>query len=155
MRNGAAQPTVAAKTNVAEVATGEAAPDFVATELASGTSSRLGGQSGKPVVLVFFRHESPLAVVALEAAAKLNSRAVVAAMCTSDDPMAALRMTRDNGLSLPVYDGREAAKRYAVSATPRFVVIDENGVIRQLIDGYGSEIDAILLKTVDSAGCAR
>ena len=91
----------------------------------------------------------------MQAAAKLNSRATVAGLCVSDTPVVGLHMARDNSIAIPIYDGREAAKRYNGTATPRFVVIDENGVVRQLIDGYGSEVESLLIKAVETGGSAR
>jgi hypothetical protein len=153
VRSGAAQPLVTAKTNSAKIATGEPAPEFIANEVATGAPVRLGGPSDRPMVLIFFKQESVLTDVALAAAAKVMPAAVVAGMNISDYQTAAIG--RRNGLFVPTYDGRDAAKRYAVTATPRFVVIDEAGVIRQLIDGYGSEVDTILANTVESAGSTR
>jgi hypothetical protein len=131
---------------------GEPAPTFVAMDLFTGYARRFGGTHDRPTALVFFRPDSTSALAALREASRLGPNVAVAALCVTDDTAAAMRMMREHKLDIPLFDGRDAERQLGGSSTPRYVVLDESGIVRLIVDGYGSEVGALLAR---ATGCVR
>ncbi|MFL5330136.1 MAG: TlpA family protein disulfide reductase [Gemmataceae bacterium] len=136
-------PTTAPTVNLA---VGEPAPTLVAPDLFTGYPKRFGGTHERPTVLVFFRPDSSSAVAALCEAGCLAPNVAVAGLCVSEDTAAAMQIIREHKLDVPLFDGRDAERQLGGSSTPRFVVLDESGIVRLIVDGYGSEVGALLAK---------
>ena|GEM_PF-956086 len=116
---------------------GQIAPDFTA-----GTF-RLADSRGKPVVLVFFKPESETADLTLAIADALNQKygtraAIVPLSVWSDTTLGAKDRSRRK-TTVPIYNGTQAETTYGLESVPRFVVIDNRGLVKWTFAGVGAE----------------
>ena len=109
-------------------AVGQAAPDFLAPDLATSSTFRLGQVLGKPVLLVFYNPASPTAADVLGYAQQMSAShagdLTVLALSMSGDLDAARKQRADSKLTLPVLDGSRPAhqlrrRRHAEADAPR------------------------------------
>jgi hypothetical protein len=149
-RGGEAPATYAPEASAAPppIEIGQAAPDFVALDLATNSSTRLQRLRGRPVLLVFCRPNSPTAAETLRCAQSMQQRfgqtATVLVLCVADDSAAATRQRSANCPDVPILIGHDIAGPFTHDAagreaTPRFIVLDATGVVRHIGDGWGSE----------------
>ena len=48
--------------------------------------------------------------------------------------------------TVPIYDGSDVFKTHGLEATPVFIVVDGEGVVRHVIRGWGSETATIVTR---------
>lgn len=155
-RRGEIRPVAAETTLARPIALGEPAPEAMVADPATGSLVRIGSLPGRVAVLLFFRPDSPSAVASLRAAAAVRTGSVaVAALCVTGDLDQARSRMRAAGVDLRLLDGREAADKFGAKSTPRFVVIDTAGVVRELLDGYGTEVPEVVRRAVARSGQTR
>jgi peroxiredoxin len=133
---------------------GQPAPDFVAADLTTREPVRLGRWQGRPVVLLFYRPDSDHAEPSLRCLQELQNRygpsIQAAVLCVTGDTETALRQRAELALTVPVLAGREVQALYVTDdSTPRWVVLDAAGVVRYLEVGWGSELPALLRRSLD------
>jgi hypothetical protein len=130
------------------VAVGQPAPDFLAADLATGAIMRLHRLRGRPVLLVFYSPNSASAAETLRCAQAMRQRlgetAAVTVLSVTDDTQAAARQRTANCPDVAILAGRDVAGPFIRDSagretTPRFIVLDASGVVRQIADGWGSE----------------
>lgn len=156
--------TVAAEVEAAHDWTvGRPAPDF-AIRTQSSTSCRLADCRGKPIVIGVFQSMKPLGLDADKAlralAADGHCQATVVAVDQSDicdaasGPSAGPIVRRPSELQARglVSCGVSQVESLAGGVTPRFILIDERGIVFQIIEGYGTEVPMLLRRFVDSSG---
>jgi peroxiredoxin len=124
-------------------AIGQPAPQFVASDVAGGGTSRLSKWKGKPIVLVFYNPDSFTAPELLRFAQDLHVRwgkyCSVVGLCVSDDKVKAVAQRDEMKLTLPLIHGGGMRITYKVDTTPKIVVIDAAGLVRGMYFGWGRE----------------
>ncbi len=137
-------------------AEGKPAPDFVASDVDKPTGRvRLSGVRGQPAVVAFFKPKSETSEEALTVCEathrKYGTKATVIALAVGGDKIAASEQRAALKFGVPVYDGTDAAKAYAVDSYPRFYLIDGEGTVRWAFDaGVGPEVGTLLKKQLDA-----
>jgi peroxiredoxin len=148
-------PPLAAADEAAEspsvVTQGQAAPDFVASEISTigSASHRLRNWLGKPVLLVFYHPASPTAQELLRFAREVDTRfaggVVVVGLSVSDDVRAVRRQQAEVGIAFPLLHGNGLRISYAVETTPKMVLVDATGIVRGSYVGWGGETSGEVL----------
>ncbi len=131
---------------------GRPAPDFVA-HVATSKPFRLSDYRGRPVVIGVYRECSDIGKQTDQALKALDTRintAVIVAVKTSYSPPCE-GGEPEKSRSLICFDQNEVGDMFA-GPTPRFILIDERGIVRHIIEGYGSEVPSLLRRFVESAG---
>jgi peroxiredoxin len=124
-------------------APGCAAPDFLATDLLRHRSARLQTFLGRPVVLVFYSATSFQADEVLRFAQRLadfhKDEIAVVGLVMAGDEERVRRQHDELELTFPLLDGRGLRQSFVVETTPKFLVLDANGVVRGSYLGWGQE----------------
>ncbi|MBI1915906.1 MAG: redoxin domain-containing protein [Planctomycetes bacterium] len=137
-------PTVpVAPTAPQEVTTGRPAPDFVAPDFADlDRSASLRDWKGRPLLMVFYnpdsRHVDELMQL-VESVVARHKEVAVAGLAMAGDAEQINRQRRAKGWKFPVLDGSGLCISYAVSGTPKMVLIGANGIVRATVVGWGDE----------------
>jgi peroxiredoxin len=122
---------------------GRRAPDFLTTDLLSKEQARLKKWLGRPIVLVFYSPASDSARELLRFAQRLaeanRPHAIVIGLAMSDDTERVHHQHDSLQLSFPILAGTGLRQTYDVASTPKFVVIDGEGVVRAAFTGWGQE----------------
>jgi peroxiredoxin len=119
---------------------GRPAPDFLSTDYIRRESVCLHRLLGRPVLLVFYKPDSPTAQEVLRFAKEKQRLGVtVLGMVVSDDVAAVKKQHADLRLKFPVLAGDGFKVSYGVNATPRLIVIDSRGIVRAACTGWGSD----------------
>ncbi len=136
------------------VALDRPAPDFVVPDLVTRESAHLRRFLGRPILLVFYSPTSKQAPRILEFAQSLvagseRPAVTVLGLAVSDDTEAVLKQRRELKLTFPVLSGQGLHLTYAVEATPKFIVLDASGVVRESVVGWGREIPDLLKQELE------
>jgi peroxiredoxin len=124
----------------ARACVGQRAPDFVATDLLRQESVHLHRLLGRPILLVFFNPSSPTATPVLRFAnTRRRAGVTVLGMSLGDDVEAVKKQHASLQLTFPIVAGKGFHDTYGVDATPRFVLLDAQGIVRGTYTGWGSE----------------
>jgi peroxiredoxin len=137
------QVTEAAKAE--RLAVGKAAPDFLVEDLRTKESVSLRKWKGKAVLMVFFLPGSESARLFMRHIQNLadqhsDQNLVVLGFAMSDDAEKTADTVERMRLTFPTLAGRALRLSYDVDATPRFVVVDSEGVVQGAYTGWGPEI---------------
>jgi peroxiredoxin len=152
-------PADPARTDQAPVATavpvGQRAPDFVVTDLINKDSSvRLYRSLGRPILVVFYNPATETGIRVLEFAKSLNERkkngVSILAMAVTAEPERARRQHAELKLPFTILDGQGLHATFAVTATPRLVVLDGDGIVRAAYTGWGIQTPREIEKELDS-----
>lgn len=133
---------------------GKVAPDFAVADVTEPTNRvRLSGV-GRPAVVVFFKPNSETSEEALTICEALHrrygERATVLPLALGGDLIAAGKQRAALKYGVPVWDGAEVAKPYAVASYPRFLLIDGAGTVRWAFDaGVGPEVGSLVKKELE------
>ncbi len=131
-------------TNVgrAAAAVGNIAPDFLATDLATGSTTRLKSLLGKPTLLIFYSPTAPISSEVLRFGERLSEtyhgKVQIVGMSVSSNKQTVLKQRDDLKLTFPVLDGAGLLFTYSVEGTPSMVLLDEAGIVRLLHPGWGN-----------------
>jgi hypothetical protein len=129
---------------------GQSAPDFTASDFAGGASLKFNELRGRPIVLVFFKPSSKLAVPVLKYVQATMSpyagRVHVAALAVESDLPALTKLRNDLKLSFPIYDGRATLSLFAGRSTPRAIVLDKAGTVNMILPGWNGEFPELIHK---------
>jgi hypothetical protein len=134
---------------------GSPAPDFIAADVdLPGNRFRLHAAKGKPVVLVFFKPQSPTSRDALTVAEALSKRyrdvAAVVPLAIAGKPEAASAQRSELKYGVPVFDGSEVRKPYRISTFPQFLLVDGDGRLSWVFDaGVGPEVGHLVKEALD------
>jgi peroxiredoxin len=140
--------------DVPRVALGQRMPDFVCSDLLTHQTHRLQRLLGKPVLVVFYNPATPTGLKTLGFALAISQRCAgkvnFMVMAITDDEELVQRQRKEMKLPFPILDGNGVLGLFAVDATPRFVVLDGQGIARGTWTGWGihtsSEIQEQLQK---------
>jgi peroxiredoxin len=119
---------------------GKPAPDFVAPNMIKPESVSFKQWGGKPLVLVFYDPAARSTGDVLPYAqmlAKKYPQANVLGMAMSDEREQVQKQLADLKVDIAVLSGTGLRHAYNVETTPKFVVIDANGVVRESYLGWG------------------
>jgi peroxiredoxin len=129
---------------------GQPIPDVNMPGLTSFASTKLSSFKGKAVLLAYFQSAAPSGAPVLKLANDLHARKALAVVPLAlGDPKDAKTLIADLKSTVPVYDGTGVYKAHGLEATPVFVVIDADGVIRHVARGWGPETPAAVTREVE------
>jgi peroxiredoxin len=152
-------PADPARTDQAPAATavrvGQRAPDFVVTDLINKHASvRLYRSLGRPILVAFYNPATETGTRVLEFAKSLNERkkngVSILAMAVTADPERARRQHAELKLPFTILDGQGLHATFAVTETPRLVVLDGDGIVRAAYTGWGIQTPREIEKELDS-----
>jgi peroxiredoxin len=127
-----------------EARVGSKTPNFVATDLLTKEVSRLRKWLGHPIVMVFYNPSSSSADEILQFAQSLSdnhrSRVHVLGFAIPDDLEKVRAQQINLKLPYPILSGKSLRQSYLVEVTPKIVVVDAQGIVRGMYDGWGPEI---------------
>jgi hypothetical protein len=144
-KKGEAPPSLSPEESFApvEAHVGQKAPEFVVTDLLTKELARSRQWQGHPVIMVFYSPGSHSAEEVLRFAQSLvdcyPQRVNVLGLAIADDAEKVRQQHTDLKLSYPILSGKGLRKTYSVEATPKLVVIDAMGILREIYDGWGPE----------------
>jgi len=121
---------------------GQRAPDFVVTDLINKDSSvRLYRCLGQPILIVFYSPATATGKEVLEFSRDLRERnkggVSILAMAVTGDAELARRQHTQLKLPFTILDGHGLHTTFAVTATPRLVLLDRDGIVRGAFTGWG------------------
>ncbi|MBX9677259.1 MAG: peroxiredoxin family protein [Gemmataceae bacterium] len=129
---------------ISAIAVGQKVPDFVTTDLGNRETVRLSRLLGRPVFVFFYNPGAESSRDVLRFALKLNAdhgdKIRLMAMAATSDPKIALQQQADMKLPFPLLDGNGMHLTFGVDATPRLVLLDNEGVLRCAYTGWGVHI---------------
>jgi peroxiredoxin len=129
----------------AKTVAGPTAPDFAATDLATGESIRLQLLHGRPILLLFYHPRSVSAADMLRFAQSISQNSTpVIGLSVVDESATVLKQRKELKLTFPVVKGTELRSAYGVDATPKIILIDSQGVIRRTFEGWGDETPSMI-----------
>lgn len=122
----------------ASPAAGQAAPDFVLQEYATGRLVKLSDYRGKTVVLNFWATWCPPCIAEMPALQELHSAheaqgdLVVIAVDVQEPPSVTGEFAQQRGLTMPILSDRSGsvAKHYGLPGLPGTFFIDREGIVR-------------------------
>ncbi len=133
------------------------APDFALPDAATGQALHLQKQARtEPVVLDFWatwcgpcREELPHLQALSQ---RYKGRVGFYGINSSDPPANIVAFARQNGLTFPTLSdgGHQVAAQYGADAIPLLLVIDTDGKLRSVTDGYDPDIDTHLPEVLDA-----
>ncbi len=129
------------------LAIGAVIPDISVTGITSTGSVKLSEFRGKPLLVAYFQPTAnsarPILMLADELAARKWGRVLPLAI---GDPGDVRKLARDLKTATPVYDATDVFKTHGLSATPVFVIVDADGVVRHVLRGWGGESAATVTR---------
>ena len=139
---------------VAHTVAGRTAPDFVATDLTTGAAIRMQLLHGRPVLLLFYNPRSASAAESLRFAQSISQTTSVHVLGLSvlNEADTVLKQRGDLDLTFPLVIGAELRSVFGVDATPKIVLIDEDGSIRRTFEGWGQETPSLVREELDRLG---
>lgn len=117
------------------------APDFLAPNFTGTRSARLQHWHGKPVLMAFYdpnaQTAEPLLRFLQKAAQKYQQSAHFVALAMSEDGESIRRKHAEFRLLFPILCGTGLRRSYDIEATPKFVILDSEGIVRSDSVGWG------------------
>jgi peroxiredoxin len=140
---------VPAATEAEGLTVGKLAPDFVIRDLDGKQAVTLRSWRGRPVLMVFFQPAATSALVVLNHLQRHMGQwnewqIQVVGLAMTDDRSAIESLRTNLNLTLPILAGKSLRRSFDVEATPSFVVLDHQGVVRAIHAGWGPETAAQL-----------
>jgi len=122
------------------LAIGSAIPDIVAAGLTVSGSATLSTLRGKPLLLAYFQPSAPSAADVLKLTNDLHARKLGSVLPLAIGDAADVReLAATLKPAVSIYDGSAVYKTHGLDATPVFIVVDADGVIRCVVRGWGGE----------------
>ena len=122
---------------------GERVPDFLCTDLTTKESVRLYRKLGRPILIAFYNPASETGKQVLDFCQGMYERyqvnLTILPMAVTDDIALACRQHAERKLPFPILDGKGLHHTFGVDATPRFVVLDKEGILRTACTGWSPE----------------
>jgi hypothetical protein len=153
-------PQLVPARQVPHLAIGKPAPDFVVTDLRTGRNLTLRQWRGKTLLMAFYHPGSPSAAEMLGAVQRLQvgpagKKLLAVGFVMSDDHAAATALGQQLNLTFPQVAGTNLRASYEVEATPRFVLVDRDGLVAAVSTGFGPETPAALAVEIERAMADR
>jgi len=136
-----------------ELKIGHTAPEFLTTDLINGETVRLSRSRAKPTVILYFNGDAASAEPTLRfmqsLREKLGERANFLAVAMKGEA-STIRAHKDRlRLSISLLDGVGVRKTQRIETTPLFVVLDPNGMVRTMSEGWGGESASLVQRELD------
>ncbi|MSQ96838.1 MAG: redoxin domain-containing protein [Gemmataceae bacterium] len=136
------------------LAIGDRVPDFAVSSLSEEKTVALRHLQEKPIIVMFYNPATPLGKEVMTYAKRLNEKQTgklgIMAMALTQDAEIARKQHKDMRLPFPILDGNAMRLTFGADQTPRFVVVDSEGLVRLTLTGWGYhtpyEIDEALQK---------
>jgi peroxiredoxin len=128
-----------------QVATpGKRVPDVVIPDLINKNSMRLYELLGRPILIIFYNPHTQTGHQTLEFAKALSDKykdqVHILGLAKTSKVAEAVQKHKDMGLTFPLLDGTGLHTTFGVEATPRWIILDANGVLRGAYTGWGFQI---------------
>jgi hypothetical protein len=129
------------------LAIGSAIPDIIPAGITTKDSAKLSGLKGKPVLLAYFQPLAPSGAATLKLAETLHrmKRGTILPLSIGD-PSDAKKLHLDSKAGVAIFDGTDVYKTHGLEATPVFIVVDADGIIRHVSRGWGGETAATVTR---------
>ena len=143
-RRGEATPEIGGEeiTRTSALALGQRVSDFVVADLTGKESARLARLLGKPVLVFFYNPATATGADVLRFTLDLHQRhggrLGFMAMAVTNDAGLARKQHADMKLPFPILDGQGMRLTFGVDATPRFALLDGEGILRYASTGWGA-----------------
>jgi peroxiredoxin len=129
---------------------GKPIPDITAPSISSSGSMKLSDFKGRAVLLAYFQPGAGSGAPVLQLADELHARKMGAVIPLAIGSAKETRaLIADLRAKVPVYDGLDVYKTHGLEATPVFVVVDADGVIRHVARGWGGETAATVTRELE------
>ena len=136
----------------ATVEVGKRAPDFTASSLIEPTTHRLGDCRGKAVLVFFYNPATPLGREVMAYVKRLSEKQgdglTLFALAVTQDADLVRAQHKELKLAFPILDGNGMRLSYGATDTPRFVVVDGDGVVRFAETGWGYHTSTLIEEAV-------
>jgi peroxiredoxin len=123
------------------LAIGERVTDFAVSCLTEEKAVRTQEYQGKPILVFFYNPATPLGKEVLGFVKQLNEKHIgkwgVMAMAVTNDADVAKKQHKELKLTFPILDGNGLRLSFGAGQTPRFVVVDGDGMVRLAETGWG------------------
>ncbi len=120
---------------------GERVTDFAVSALTEDKTAQFKNYQGKPLLVFFYNPTTPLGKEVLTYVKQLSEKqagqlGVMALAVTSDaDPVR--KQHQEMRLTFPILDGNGLRLMFGAEQTPRFVLVDGDGLVRLAETGWG------------------
>lgn len=155
----ATQEEAAGSEMIAGPAVGRIAPDFLVPSMDKGGTLSLRNWKNKPILLLFYHPDSPSAISSLafanELARDTKGKIQVLGLSTLGDVRRVSSQKEAIKLTFPIVDGSGLKISYALDSTPKWYLVDSQGIIRSIQSGWGDEMKADLLREAQGLLSAR
>jgi len=129
---------------------GKPIPDVTATGITVAGSAKVSALKGKPVLLAYFQPAAPSASAVVKLANELHARKLATILPLAiGDPADVKGLAKEMRPVVPIYDGNAVYKTHGLTATPVFVVVDADGVVRHVTRGWGGETASEVTRAVE------
>lgn len=119
---------------------GNAIADVPLVGITNSGTTKLSALKGKSVLLVYFQPTATSAAGLLKLADELHNRKLGVVLPLSiGDPADASKLHVQEKINVPIHDGTDVYKTHGLNATPIFVIVDADGIIRHVARGWGAE----------------
>ena len=126
-------------TTVTIVTVGKPAPDFIAPSMTKQESTQFKQLTGKPMVMIFYNPAAPSSADVLPFAdtlARKYPQAAIVGMAMSDDRDKVQEQLTTLKIGIPVLCGTGLFHTYGVESTPKAIIIDDKGFVRETCLGW-------------------
>jgi peroxiredoxin len=129
---------------VRRVSLGERVPDFVVASYTEKQPVRFQAKLGRPTLIVFYNPATAMGREVMLYAKALHEKQAgkihVMVLAVTSDAETARKQHEELRLPFPVMDGHSLRMTLGVEHTPRFVVLDGEGIMRWESTGWGSQV---------------
>lgn len=132
--------TEAAKIKGDPIAIGQPIPDITPPGITAQGSAKLSSARGKPLLVIYFQPSASSALSVLHLADELNVRKLGTILPLAIGEAAeAKKLQFEEKIAVPIFDGTDVYKTHGLEATPVFILVDADGVVRNVWRGWGKE----------------
>jgi hypothetical protein len=126
---------------------GKQIADVTASRISGSGSMTLSALKGKPILLAYFQPAAPSASAVMKLVAGLNERKLGAVLPLAiGDQADAKALSAETKLAVPIYDGSAVYRTHGLEATPVFIIVDADGMVRHVSRGWGGETAATITR---------
>jgi hypothetical protein len=131
---------------IRKLGVGEHMPDFAIACLTEKQPVHLKQMLGRPTLIAFYNPATPtgrtVLLYAKELCEKQSGKVNLLAMAVTENAALARKQHAEMKLPFPILEGHALRLTLSVEHTPRFVILDGEGVIRWEMTGWGDHVPA-------------
>ena len=120
---------------------GDRVMDFTVSSYTEEKGAQLKSYQGKPILVFFYNPATPLGKEVLTEVKRLSekhtSRLGIMAMAVTPEAEIARKQHQQMKLSFSILDGNGLRLTFGADQTPRFVIVDSEGLVRLAQTGWG------------------